>query len=346
LNPDSKCPTLAAGKGRSSGIQPGRPYSYQVQLLHKKQEASGVTTTTGTCGGVMTTGTSLDQTRQLTTGGTGTLECYYLSEKVPAQGVATAYELPQLVSPRHNEEVSSGPEFRFLSPSNERFPTIVDYVGQVSTSPDFTKKNGARVIFRIQRRELGEIKGPLQDISSVFPEAKELWWRIGVRNVFDRPGPIPDAGGERYIFSEARRFTRDALRQEQSGGDLSEVHGRTVPVQHPRPKLIAPADQDLHLGRLFFTFQPITDNADDEYIIEMSTTPLFSREKTVGVARVMQKGRSELSSEGIEIAHIFPDAKTLWWRVAVFQADENPPLNNGKRTGRYLYCSARRLVRP
>ena len=43
---------------------------------------------------------------------------------------------------------------------------------------------------------------------AVIQNATTIWWRIGARNIDDVPGPIPDATGQRYIFSVPRSFTR------------------------------------------------------------------------------------------------------------------------------------------
>jgi hypothetical protein len=35
----------------------------------------------------------------------------------------------------------------------------------------------------------------------------EFFWRVGARNVADRPGPVADQSGERFVFGASRRFT-------------------------------------------------------------------------------------------------------------------------------------------
>ena len=224
------------------GVTPGRPYQYQVQLLYKVNSldlpgnstsgggsgtASGLTTggtatapgpgtgstgtgaTTGT-GTTTKTGTTTATTTGTTTGGTtGTAgsDCFFVSTKSAAKGLATPYNRPTLVSPAVNAVLTAPTPFSFQSVVNPSFPTVVEYVVEISPQPTFPRGQ-IRVVGKIQRNETGTLSTPIVDTSTMFPGAPELWWRVGVRNVADRPGPVPDANGERYIFSAPRRFTR------------------------------------------------------------------------------------------------------------------------------------------
>ena len=94
----------------------------------------------------------------------------------------------------------------------------LDYAVEVSTDTMFPSGRTI-VVSRFSSQTPGlqstsQAPGHLQiDLSTTntslplyIRQAQTLYWRAGVRNHADRPGPVPDSIGERYIFS-ARYFT-------------------------------------------------------------------------------------------------------------------------------------------
>jgi hypothetical protein len=52
------------------------------------------------------------------------------------------------------------------------------------------------------------VSSPTIDASTIFPTASVLFWRVGVRNPDDVPGPVADASGQRFVYSSKRHFRR------------------------------------------------------------------------------------------------------------------------------------------
>jgi len=159
-----------------------------------------------TGGNGVTTGT--------TSGTTGSTICYFASARDTSKGPATALNRIQLISPAPNDTVSAPTVFSFQSSVNVAFPINVEYVIQFSTSPLFPA-NGTVTAAKFVRGDQGTLSTQVIDttgsnIPAAIRNASEVYWRIGARNVADVPGPVPDASGQRYIFSVAQRFTRPA----------------------------------------------------------------------------------------------------------------------------------------
>lgn len=208
-----------------AGVTAGRTYTYSVSLVYKIAAIdlpdggnTGTNTTGGTTAGTTTTGTTTTGTTTTgtTTGGTtGTTgssaaDCYFISTRVNAKGPVTPLAKVGLVSPAANSVVTAPIPFSFTSAVNGSFPTTVTYVLQISTSPVFPK-GATSTVARMDRPDAGTLSTVSVDTSALFTASTELWWRIGARAVVDKPGPAADANGERYIFSEPRRFTRPGV---------------------------------------------------------------------------------------------------------------------------------------
>ncbi|MCW5943592.1 MAG: hypothetical protein KIS66_15275 [Fimbriimonadaceae bacterium] len=212
-----------------AGVTAGRTYTYSVALVYKIAAidlpdggntggsttggtTAGTTTTGTTTTGTTTTGTTTTGTTGGTTGTTGTSasECYFISTRVNAKGPVTPLAKVGLVAPAANSVVTAPIPFSFTSAVNGSFPTTVSYVLQISTSPVFPK-GATSTVARMDRPDAGTLSTPSVDTSALFTTATELWWRVGARAVIDKPGPAADANGERYIFSEPRRFTRPGV---------------------------------------------------------------------------------------------------------------------------------------
>lgn len=167
-----------------NGIQSGIPYTYQVALVYR---VLGIELP------------NPDETNNW---------CYFHSAKTVAKGTATPYSTPTLAAPAANEEVTGPITFTFNSVGNALAPgVVVEYIVQISSTPTFTKKTN---IATFRRPDVGTVLtvGPM-DLSAYYVSSNELYWRVGVRNVADNPGPKPDVyTKERYIFSVVRRLVR------------------------------------------------------------------------------------------------------------------------------------------
>ncbi|MCL4285284.1 MAG: hypothetical protein KJZ62_09280 [Fimbriimonadaceae bacterium] len=184
-----------------AGVIAGRAYSYAVALVYKLSSIDlpdGGGTGGGTGGG---------------SGGGGTAsDCYFVSKQVAAKGVATPLPRPSLVNPGSNAVIAGDTIFTFGSVVNASFPMNIEYALQVSSDPNFPKAK-SKVYARVTRGDLGTLSSGtvtnlLSRLASDFGVGvTEFYWRIGARNVADKPGPVPDQSGERYVFSPSRRFT-------------------------------------------------------------------------------------------------------------------------------------------
>jgi len=222
------------------GVTPGRSYAYSVALVYKLAaidlpDGGNTSTGGGTTGltntGTGTTGTGTGTTGLTTTGtgttGTGTggttgtataggADCFFISPRSAAQGLATPLNSPTLVSPTSNQQVFADIPFTFNSVVNPAFPITVEYTLQISPDPTFPG-NRTRNYGNVTRTDVGilstgSIANLISRLRSDFGSAQlEYFWRIGARNVADRPGPVPDATGKRFIYSPGRRFTIPTL---------------------------------------------------------------------------------------------------------------------------------------
>lgn len=216
------------------GVTPGRPYNYSVALVYRLaaidlpdggNASTGTGGTLGTntggtlgtnTGGTLGTNTGGTNTGGTNTGtntaGTGAQDCFFISKRAAAQGIATPLNPPGLLSPSSNQVVSTDLPFTFTSVVNPTFPTIIKYSLQVSTDPQFPKSR-TKTYAEFTRGDVGtlstgSISNLLAKLASDFGSGQqEFFWRVGARNTADKPGPVDQGNGQRYIFSPARRFT-------------------------------------------------------------------------------------------------------------------------------------------
>jgi hypothetical protein len=89
----------------------------------------------------------------------------------------------------------------------------LEYVLQFSDRPDFPQ---GRVTTLDPIDDSGQTGGqivsyPAVNTGTIFPTATSVYWRVGVRNLEDTPGPVADRNGFRYIWSATRKFKRSGL---------------------------------------------------------------------------------------------------------------------------------------
>lgn len=157
-----------------TGLTPGRPYLYSINLIYYKDRgdlpggatAGGATAGGATAGGVTAGGTGATAGGTGTTaggtgttaGGTGTTAttgttsttgttatgttaavnaCYFQSELTQARGYATPLVRPTLVSPPSGQVLQNPQTFSFNSVRNAAFPVALEYIIQISSTPTF-----------------------------------------------------------------------------------------------------------------------------------------------------------------------------------------------------------------
>jgi hypothetical protein len=223
-------------------LVPGTPYQYAVELIYRVSGLSLPGTSTGgggttggttglTTGGGTTGGGTTTATTTTTTGGTGgtttggtttgggttgqTSEwCYFRSQRINAKGIATPVVRPELRSPDPDQIVMTPITFQFSSVRGPVVSAQFFYVIQLSTSPAFPKGNQTVTLTEfIELTQAGgqTVSSPTIDTTSFFPGSIDVFWRVGVRNPLDVPGPVKDPSGNRYIYSAVRRFKRSGI---------------------------------------------------------------------------------------------------------------------------------------
>ncbi len=174
--------------------------------------------TAGTTGGTAgTTGGTAGTTGGNTGNTTGAQDCYFVTAQTQANGVATPLFRSDLQSPTSGEQVPApqpgDPTFDQMTFTFNSVviadPISVEYVVEVSSSPNFTKSTTKKL-----GTTISVDSGPISlTVSNNFftTPGTTIWWRVGSRNTADKPGPTRDSLGERYIFSAVRSFKRPSL---------------------------------------------------------------------------------------------------------------------------------------
>lgn len=171
----------------------------------------GGTTGGGTTGGGTGGGTTGGGTGGGTTGGGdgGEQWCYYVSTRTAAVGTATPLLRPILRSPANDVTLATPTVFRFDSVRGSVGSVLLEYVLQFSPNPQFPANQTATVSKWVDSAGTGTVSTPgaIREATTVFPGSQTVYWRIGARNLNDKPGPV-SINGERYIFSAPLRFQR------------------------------------------------------------------------------------------------------------------------------------------
>lgn len=246
VDTNTQCNDLPGGGAATiNPMVPGTPYVYSVEVVFRVSGLSlpgegGTGGGGGTTGGLTTGGggtTTGGGTGGLTTGGGGTTTttgggttggggqtsewCYFISKRLQAKGQATPLVRPELRSPDPDQIVMTPFTFQFASVRGPVGSVPLEYVVQFSTSLTFPK--GAQTVTTTPFLELTAASGdsvssPTIDTTTFFPGALDVFWRVGVRNPSDVPGPVADANGQRFIWSAVRRFKRSPIPPAPKGG--------------------------------------------------------------------------------------------------------------------------------
>ncbi|CAN5376079.1 hypothetical protein BH11ARM2_BH11ARM2_02750 [soil metagenome] len=208
-------------------VTTGRPYTYSVELVYRvlnldlpdggSTTASTATTNTtgttntGTTNTASTTGTANTGTTasSATTAGQGYTYCYFVSGRQSASGRATPLTRPLTPSPAANSELSGDQSFTFTTVGSADYPGVYQYTLEFSTTPSFAPGTWATAATQVVSRSLPpgtQLTFPSVATSGarlpgVVQSATLIYWRVGVRNTVDDPGPQRSANGERYVYS-------------------------------------------------------------------------------------------------------------------------------------------------
>ncbi|MGE0001941.1 MAG: hypothetical protein AB7T05_07735 [Fimbriimonadaceae bacterium] len=229
---DTPAPNIVAGTSYTYGVE----VVYRVSSLDLPGSGSGggtggtgglttgggntggLTTGGGNTGGLTTGGNTGGTTGGGNTGGTGGTGgttggagyCYFASSRVNTQGAATPLRRPPLRSPSPDEVVTGTRTFTFESVRDSQRSIQLEYVVQFSDQPTFPR---GRVTTLEPIDDSGQIGGaavsyPGVNTNTLYPGATSVYWRVGVKNLEDNPGPVADQNGFRYIWSATRKFRR------------------------------------------------------------------------------------------------------------------------------------------
>ena len=190
---------------------------------------NGTTGTTGTTGSGTQTSSSASTTGNTTTAGTtaGTTSgnitsCYFRSGR-SSSGQATALNRPTIISPNNVPLDSSvaNTNFTFSSLQGAGSGGVSQisqqYIIEFSDDPTFSQKYTVSIASNVPNQTFfavnttGETFNKRGRTGANLRTASPIYYRIGVRNPQDRPGPVKDsASGKRYIYSLNGTFTRSA----------------------------------------------------------------------------------------------------------------------------------------
>jgi len=170
------------------GVAPGRSYTYQLALVYRERiEAEGET-----------------------------IFLFKLSDRVQS-GQATVLLPVQLLTPLQRSEDVDPKDVRFSWLAAEGANA---YRVEVSTDPTFRDRNRTFVSPEIPSTAVGgspvsteriNLETGLLNRLGLVGQRVTLYWRVGARNLYDDPGPIPGPGGLRYVWSRPFEFTTQEL---------------------------------------------------------------------------------------------------------------------------------------
>lgn len=168
-----------------TGVVSGVPYQYQVSLIYK----------------------ILGMDLPISDPPEG--YCFFSSVKTSAKGSATPFGAIELTSPTNGAEMTGPITFTFSAMRNAAYTMTCEYIIQISTSPLFnTNVQTLDTFTRTEANPTTLTSGPY-DLTGIYPTYSELYWRVGVRNIADVPGPKKDAGTKlRYVFFGYNRLVR------------------------------------------------------------------------------------------------------------------------------------------
>ena len=175
------------------------------------------TSSTSTTNGTTTTGGSTAGTN-----GGSVQSCYFRSGR-SSSGQATALNRPTIISPNNVplDSTIANTNFTFNSfqgPGSGGVSQISQqYIIEFSDDPTFPSKFTVSLTSNVPNQNFfavnttGDTFNKRGRTGANLRNASPIYYRIGVRNPQDKPGPVKDsASGKRYIYSLNGTFTRSA----------------------------------------------------------------------------------------------------------------------------------------
>jgi hypothetical protein len=164
----------------------GKPYSYSVSLIYRLMGIELPTATTDAW-------------------------CYFSTGLTAAKGTATPYTQTTLLSPSNGSSLSGPVTFEFTAQGSALYPSVIaQYVVEISNSITFPTSS-TMIISTQQSTAISGTTltaGPI-NLAGVYSGSNTIYWRVGVKNIADNPGPVKDSlTGERYIFSTPYSLVR------------------------------------------------------------------------------------------------------------------------------------------
>jgi len=170
------------------GVSAGQVYTYQLALVYREQRAAE--------GEVLT--------------------IFRLSDRVRS-GQVTVLTPVQLIEPVQRSED--------VDPNSVRFSWLATeganaYRIEVSTDPTFQDRSRTFVSNETVSTAAGGTPVSLENVNlntgllnkiGLQGQRVTLYWRVGARNLGDRPGPAPGPGGLRYVWSRVFEFSTQEL---------------------------------------------------------------------------------------------------------------------------------------
>ena len=181
----STCPAQPAFAAftPTTGLVIGTSYQYQVELVYRLN--------------------ALDLPVPPAAGG----DCYFVTSKVVSAGFATPLGRVQPTYPANDQSVPTLPfSFKFNSILTGTVNFSADYAIEMSADSNFSAGN-TFLVTSLTRSSTGQITSPqISALPSAFGGLSQVYWRVGARNAGDRPGPVLDSIGQRYIWSLPQRL--------------------------------------------------------------------------------------------------------------------------------------------
>ena len=232
VKPVPGCTTTFGGS--SAGKQPlviGAPYQFSVNVVQAVDEndipgatgtgttSTNTTTTSTTTTSTTTTATTASGTTSTSTAtsATGNLmapevapACYTVSDRQAAKGLATALTRPTLSKPDEGAQLQGNQLFSFIVTGSGAYAISLEAKLEFSSDLNFPKNR----TYTVQKKQVtfGTSSFPTIDVSSTglpsyIQNATTVYWRVGIRNTQDNPGPRSERSDwDRYVFSAPRSY--------------------------------------------------------------------------------------------------------------------------------------------
>jgi hypothetical protein len=133
-----------------------------------------------------------------------------VSDRQSAKGIATALARPTLSKPDEGSQLQGNQVFSFIVTGSGAYAISLEAKLEFSDDLNFPQNH----TYTVQKKQVpfGTSSFPTIDVSSTglpsyIKNASTVYWRVGIRNTQDNPGPHPERSGwDRYVFSAPRSY--------------------------------------------------------------------------------------------------------------------------------------------